>query len=103
MGNKLFNSIINNNLIPEYRNNKFFKAEKMYKDCRFDFYIKEDNREEYIEIKSVLLCNFDNNDYPDFIKKPENHKNKLYKKGAIFPDGLEKTKTFQFQKEQLNI
>ena len=32
MGNKLFNSIINNNLIPEYRNNKFFKAEKMYKD-----------------------------------------------------------------------
>tara|TARA_B100001175_G_C19489848_1_gene631992 strand:+ start:892 stop:1713 length:822 start_codon:yes stop_codon:yes gene_type:complete len=93
MGNKLFNSIINNNLIPEYRNNKFFKAEKKYKDCRFDFYIKkEDNREEYIEIKSVLLCNFDKNDYPDFIKKPEIHKNELYKKGAIFPDGFRKNK-----------
>jgi DNA-binding sugar fermentation-stimulating protein len=93
MGNKLFQSIINNNLIEEYENNKFFKAEKTYKDCRFDFYIKkENNREEYIEIKSVLLCNFNRNDYPDYIKNPEIHRNDSYKKGAIFPDGFRKSK-----------
>ena len=93
MGNKLFKSIIDNNLIEEYRNNKLFKSEKKYKDCRFDFYIeKENKRKEYIEIKSVLLCNFNKDNYPNYIKNPELHREKLYNKGAIFPDGFRKNK-----------
>lgn len=89
-GNRIFKSIIDNNLIPEYVDYKKFKAEKKYKSSRFDFYIKKhDNKEEFIEIKSVLLCNFNKNDYPDYIKNPEITSNG---KGAIFPDGFRKNK-----------
>ena len=93
MGNKIFQSIISNNLIDCYKNHIHFQAEKTYKDCRFDFYIeKNDSKKEFIEIKSVLLCNFDKDDYPDYIKKPEINTNTKYKKAAIFPDGFRKSK-----------
>ena len=92
-GNKLFASIIKNNIINEYINPLIVQPEKKYKDSRFDFYIKKaDNKEEYIEVKSVVLCNFDNKEYPKFIKNPEIHRLNTYKKGAIFPDGFRKNK-----------
>lgn len=93
-GNKIFSSIIQNNLIETYANYEICKSEKKYKDSRFDFYIKKnDSREEYIEIKSVLLCDFKKNDYPtDLVKKPEISSLENYKKAAIFPDGFRKSK-----------
>ena len=39
----------------------------------------------------------------DFINKLRHTLTKLYKKGAIFPDGLEKTKTFQFRKSNFHL
>lgn len=92
-GNKIFESIIKNKLIEEYDNFIDFKKEKKYKDSRFDFYIKKNNnKEEYIEIKSVLLCNFQENDYPDCVAKPEIDLSDNYEKAAIFPDGYRKNK-----------
>jgi sugar fermentation stimulation protein A len=92
-GNKIFNNILKNNLIDVYKNNKIIKSEKKYKDSRFDFYVKkENNKEEFIEIKSVVLCDFEKNDYPNTIKKPEINTNIDYKKAAIFPDGFRKNK-----------
>ena len=86
-GNKLFASIIKNNIINEYKNPLIVKSEKKYKDSRFDFYIKKaDNKEEYIEVKSVVLCNFDIYIYiyPKSVKNPEIHIYiYIYKKGAI--------------------
>jgi len=93
LGNKVFSSIIKNNIIKDYENAKIIKAEKTYKDCRFDFYIKKANDiEEYIEVKSVLLCNFNKSDHPKFVKNPEIHRQDTFKKGAIFPDGFRKNK-----------
>ena len=40
-GNKIFDSIIQNNIIEKYRDFKSYKKEKKYKDSRFDFYIKK--------------------------------------------------------------
>lgn len=93
-GNRIFKSILDNNLIAEYDNNLLYKTEKKYKDSRFDFYIKKNtNREEFIEIKSVLLCDFEKDDYPvTIIKKPEISTLDNYKKAAIFPDGFRKNK-----------
>jgi len=93
-GNRIFANIIKNNLLEEYKNNSVFKAEKTYKDSRFDFYIKKENsREEFIEVKSVLLCDFMKDDYPaNIIKNPEISKLENYKKAAIFPDGFRKNK-----------
>lgn len=92
-GNILFKSIVENNLIQDYLNHTLIKSEKTYKDCRFDFYIEKENGiKEFIEIKSVLLCNFDKNQYPDYVKKPEIHRQSNFKKGAIFPDGFRKSK-----------
>ena len=92
-GNKLFASIIKNNIIDEYKNPLIVKSEKKYKDSRFDFYIKKaDNKEEYIEVKSVVLCNFDKKEYPKSVKNPEIHRLNTHKKGAIFPDGFRKNK-----------
>lgn len=90
-GNKIFELIVKKNLIEKYNNNLCFKREQKYKDSRFDFYVKKENgKEEFMEIKSVVLCNFQKNDYPDFIKKPEI--TPVSKKGAIFPDGFRKSK-----------
>lgn len=93
-GNRIFASIIKNNLLQEYNNYSICKAEKTYKDSRFDFYIKKENdREEFIEVKSVLLCDFMKNDYPaNIIKNPEISALEEYKKAAIFPDGFRKNK-----------
>ena len=92
-GNKIFDSIIQNNIIEKYKNFKVYKKEKKYKDSRFDFYIeKEDGRKEYIEIKSVLLCDFEKNDSHNFVKKPEISTLTNYRKAAIFPDGFRKNK-----------
>ena len=92
-GNKLFDSIIKNNIIDEYKDSLVVKSEKKYKDSRFDFYIKkQNNKEEYIEVKSVVLCNFDKKEYPKSVKNPEIQRLETYKKGAIFPDGYRKNK-----------
>ena len=92
-GNKIFDSIIQNNIIEKYRNFKSYKKEKKYKDSRFDFYIeKEDGTEEFIEIKSVLLCDFKKNNSHKSVKKPEISTLKNYRKAAIFPDGFRKNK-----------
>ena len=93
-GNRIFKSILDNNLIAEYDNNLLYKSEKKYKDSRFDFYVKKkDNREEYIEVKSVLLCDFEKDNYPvNIIKKPEISTLDNYRKAAIFPDGYRKNK-----------
>jgi len=93
-GNTIFKSILDNNLIKEYTNNLLYKTEKTYKDSRFDFYVKKQNgREEFIEIKSVLLCDFEKNNYPTkIIKNPEISNLNTYKKAAIFPDGFRKNK-----------
>ena len=92
-GNRIFESIINNKLIEEYSNFIEFKRKKKYKDSRFDFYIKKsNNKEEYIEIKSVVLCDFKKDDYPSTVKNPEKSKMEVYKKAAIFPDGFRKNK-----------
>ena len=40
-GNKIFDSIIQNNIIEKYCNFKSYKKEKKYKDSRFDFYIEK--------------------------------------------------------------
>ena len=92
-GNKIFDSIIQNNIIEKYRNYKLYKKEKKYKDSRFDFYIeKADGNKEYIEIKSVVLCDFKKNNSHHSVKKPEISQMKKYRKGAIFPDGYRKNK-----------
>ena len=93
-GNKIFKSILDNNLIEEYKNNVLYKSEKTYKDSRFDFYVKKENgNEEFIEVKSVLLCDFEKNNYPSkIIKNPEISILENYKKAAIFPDGFRKNK-----------
>jgi sugar fermentation stimulation protein A len=99
-GNYIFRKIIENNLIDEYKNHTFFKAEKKYNNSRFDFYIeKENGRKEFIEIKSVVLCDFEKDKHPtniDYWKKndcgPEISELDNYKKAAIFPDGFRKNK-----------
>ena len=99
-GNYIFKQIIENNLIDEYNNHTFFKAEKKYNNSRFDFYIEKQNgRKEFIEIKSVVLCDFEKDDYPTNIihwKKADNGPEisvlDTYKKAAIFPDGFRKNK-----------
>jgi sugar fermentation stimulation protein A len=92
-GNRIFDSIIQNNIIEKYRNYKEYKKEKTYKDSRFDFYIKKENDiEEYIEIKSVLLCDFEKNNSHSSVTKPEISTLPKYKKAAIFPDGFRKNK-----------
>ena len=92
-GNKIFDSIIQHNIIEKYNNYKEYKKEKTYKDSRFDFYIKkEDGREEYIEIKSVVLCDFEKNKSHHSVKKPEISTLTNYRKSAIFPDGFRKNK-----------
>ena len=99
-GNLIFKNIIENNLIEEYNDYKLFKSEKTYNNSRFDFYIEKKNgRKEFIEIKSVVLCDFDNLDFPKNIENwkkkdcgPELSTSESYKKAAIFPDGYRKNK-----------
>ena len=92
-GNKIFDNIIRNNIIEKYKNYKEFKKEKKYKDSRFDFYIeREDGIKEFIEIKSVLLCDFEKNNSNKYVKNPEISTLSIYKKAAIFPDGFRKNK-----------
>ena len=51
--NKIFDSIIQNNIIEKYKDYKLYKKEKKYKDSRFDFYVeKADGNKEYIEINA---------------------------------------------------
>tara|TARA_B100001094_G_scaffold185963_1_gene180150 strand:- start:1193 stop:2035 length:843 start_codon:yes stop_codon:yes gene_type:complete len=99
-GNYLFKQIIINNLIDAYKNHTFFKAEEKYNNSRFDFYIKKANgKKEFIEIKSVVLCDFEKDNHPTNIehwKKSDNGPEISilddYKKAAIFPDGFRKNK-----------
>ena len=99
-GNYIFRKIIENNLIDEYTNHTLFKAEKKYNNSRFDFYIEKKNgRKEFIEIKSVVLCDFEKDKHPTNIEHwkkndcgPEISELDDYKKAAIFPDGFRKNK-----------
>lgn len=92
MGNIIFEKLLINGYIEKFKNYKKYKREKTIGDSRFDFYIiKEDGKEEYVEVKSVLLCDFEEKNYPEYLK-PEISKSKCYKKAAIFPDGYRKNK-----------
>lgn len=92
MGNIIFEKILQNNLIDKFKNYKSYKREKKINDSRIDFYIiKEDGSEEYVEIKSVVLCDFEKDNYPNNVT-PEISSLKNYKKAAIFPDGYRKSK-----------
>lgn len=99
-GNLIFKKIVENNLIEEYDNHKLFKSEQKYNNSRFDFYIEKNNgRKEFIEIKSVVLCDFHDSDYPKNIEHwkkkdcgPELSSSESYNKAAIFPDGYRKNK-----------
>jgi len=92
MGNIIFEKLLINGFLPEFKNFKSYKREKKIGDSRIDFYIiKENDEEEYVEIKSVVLCDFEKNNFPSYIE-PEISKLNNYKKGAIFPDGYRKNK-----------
>lgn len=92
MGNIMFENLLKNNCLPDYINYKSYKREKTIENSRFDFYIiKENGEEEYVEIKSVVLCDYEKDDYPLYLK-PEISEMKKYKKAAIFPDGYRKNK-----------
>lgn len=92
MGNIIFERLLTQGLLEDFKNFKSYKREKKILDSRFDFYIiKEDDTEEYVEVKSVVLCDFEKNNYPNFVD-PEISRLKEYKKAAIFPDGFRKNK-----------
>ena len=99
-GNIIFEQILLNNLIDDYVDYNSYKREVPYNSSRFDFMVEKKNgKKEFIEIKSVVLCDFQENDYPTNIigwkKKdsgPEISKLDKYEKAAIFPDGYRKNK-----------
>ena len=68
-GNILFKSIIEKNLIQDYLNHTLIKSQKKHiKIVDLIFILKKNGIKNLLKSKSVLLCNFDKNQYPDYVK-----------------------------------
>ncbi len=53
--NQLFKNLLNNKSIPKLKSIEIIKQEPAYKNHRFDFLIKHNNSEKFIELKSCTL------------------------------------------------
>ena len=65
MANKIVQHGLKNNLISELNNNELIKPEVFFnKETRFDFLLKKNKQQSFVEVKSVTL--FRNNDTAEF-------------------------------------
>ena len=92
LSNKLFENMVNKNIIDELQNVDFLKREYQIsfpeEKSRFDFYVESNNKKFIIEVKNVPIVDYPLNKMPEFRKFPV----RSGKRKAIFPDGYQSKK-----------